>query len=75
MDVDSTEFGTFCVNVQSIQFNLELVISTAGWPLPICDDLTVVIRFFPESLSFPQFPPYTDNGRASLVIAFSIAFL
>ena len=22
-----------------------------------CDNLTVVIRFFPESLSFPQFPP------------------
>ena len=35
-----------------------------------CDDLLVVIRFFPESLSFPQFPPFIDNGRASLVIAF-----
>ena len=23
----------------------------------ICDDLTVVIRFFQESLSFSQFPP------------------
>ena len=22
-----------------------------------CDNLTVVIRFFPESLSLPQFPP------------------
>ena len=22
-----------------------------------CDNLTVVIRFFPELLSFPQFPP------------------
>ena len=36
----------------------------------LCDNLTVVIRFFQESLSFPQFPPFTDNGHASLVIAF-----
>ena len=36
-----------------------------------CDNLTVVIRVFPESLSFPQFPPFTDNGHTSLVIAFS----
>ena len=36
-------------------------------PTPQCDNLTVVIRFFQESLSFPQFPPL----RTSLVIAFS----
>ena len=27
------------------------------WRDRVCDDLTVVIRFFPESLSFPQFHP------------------
>ena len=47
---------------------LELSISSA---MDIsCDDPTVVIRFFQESLSFPQFPPFMDNERASLVIAF-----
>ena len=27
-------------------------------PLSLCDDLTAVIRFFPELLSFPQFPTW-----------------
>ena len=54
------EFGQYLL--------LELSISSA---MDIsCDDPTVVIRFFQELLSFPQFPPFMDNERASLVIAF-----
>ena len=29
---------------------------------PHCDDPTVMIRFFLESLSLPQFPPFTDTN-------------
>ena len=32
--------------------------------------LQVVIRFFPESLSFTSVPSLYDNRRSSLVIAF-----